>query len=43
MKKTIWVFVFQKYDKFSSASLEHFIKHKPPISEERCDNYEIVF
>ena len=31
---TTWVFVFQKYSKFWSISLEHFIKHKPRISEE---------
>ena len=30
----MWVFVFQKYGKFWSISLEHFIKHKPLISEE---------
>ena len=34
MKKPIWVFVFQQYGKFWSVSLEHFIKHKPLISEE---------
>ena len=28
--KTMWVFVFQKYDKFGSISFEHF---KPLISE----------
>ena len=28
------VFIFQKYGKFWSISLDHFIKHKPPISEE---------
>ena len=33
MKKTIWVFLFQKYD-FRSISLDNFIKHKPLISEE---------
>ena len=33
-KKTMWVFVFQKYGKFRNVSLEHFIKHKPLISEE---------
>ena len=33
-KKITWVFVFQKYGKFWSISLEHFIKHKPLISEE---------
>ena len=33
--KTTWVyFVFQKYSKFWSISLEHFIKNKPHISEE---------
>ena len=34
MKKTTRVLVFQKCDKFSSILLEHFIKHKPYISEE---------
>ena len=29
-----WVFVFQKYGKFWSVSLGHFIKHKPLISNE---------
>ena len=33
-KKTNWVFVFQKYGKFRSVLLGHFIKHKPLISEE---------
>ena len=33
-KKSTWVFVFQKYGKFRSVSLGHFIKHKPLISEE---------
>ena len=34
MKKTsTWVFVFQKYGKFWSVSLELFIKQKPLISE----------
>ena len=32
--KTRWVFVSQKYGKFWSVLLGHFIKHKPPISEE---------
>ena len=32
-KKSKWVFVFQKYGKFWSISLEHSIKHKPPISD----------
>ena len=35
-KKTMWVFIFQKYGKFWSVSLEYFIKHKPLISEEWC-------
>ena len=34
MKKTIWVFLFQKYGKFWIILLCHFIKHKPLISEE---------
>ena len=33
-KKTAWVFVFQKYSKFWSVLLGHFIKHKLLISEE---------
>ena len=33
-KKNTWVFVFQKYGKFWSMSLDHFIKHKTLISEE---------
>ena len=34
MKKTTWIFVFQKYGKTWSVSLGHFIKHKLLISEE---------
>ena len=34
LKKTPWVFVFQKYDKFWSVLLEHLIKHKSLFSEE---------
>ena len=34
MKKTAWVFVFQKYGKFWSILLGHFIKHIPLMSEE---------
>ena len=33
---TTWIFVFQKYGKFWSVLQEHFIKHKPLISEECC-------
>ena len=33
-EKTACVFIFQKYGKFWSILLEHFIKHKPLISEE---------
>ena len=33
MKKTMGVFVFQKYGKFWSVLLGYFIKHKPLISE----------
>ena len=33
-KNTTWVFRFQKYGKFWSISLSHFIKHNPLISEE---------
>ena len=35
-KKTTWVFVFQKYGKFWSILLGHFIKHKLLISE-KCN------
>ena len=34
IKKTTWVFLFQKYGKFWSILLEHFTEHKPLISEE---------
>ena len=34
MEKTMWVFIFQKYGKFWSVLLGHFIKHKLLISEE---------
>ena len=27
----MWVFIFQKYGKFGSVLLGHFIKHKPLI------------
>ena len=30
----MWIFLFQKYGKFWSSLLGHFIKHKPLISEE---------
>ena len=33
-KKTMWVFLFQKYGEFGSVSLGHFIKRKPLFSEE---------
>ena len=33
-KKTTWVLLLQKYGKFWSVSLEHFVEHKPLISEE---------
>ena len=33
-KKTTWVFLYIKYSKFWSVSLEHFIERKPLISEE---------
>ena len=33
-KKTIWVFLFQKYGKFWSILLDNFIEHKLLISEE---------
>ena len=32
--KKLWVFIFQKYGKFGSVSLGHFIKLKPLISEQ---------
>ena len=35
-KKQLWVFVYIKYGKFWSVSLELFIKQKPPFSEECC-------
>ena len=34
MKKTMWVFLYIKYNKFLSISLEHFVEQKPLISEE---------
>ena len=34
MKKSIWVFLFQKYGKFWSFPQDNFIKHNPLISEE---------
>ena len=36
-KKQLWVFVYIKYGKFWSVSLELFIKHKPLFSEEWSD------
>ena len=33
-KKTTWVFLYIKYSKFWSVSLEYFIKCKPLVSEE---------
>ena len=33
-KKTTWVFLYIKYSKFWSISLEHFIERKPLIYEE---------
>ena len=38
-EKNTWVFIFQKYGKFWSVLLEHFIKHKPLISEEWLTHY----
>ena len=38
--KTTRVFIFQKYGKFWSVSLGHFINHKPLISEE-CVHHSI--
>ena len=40
-KKTIWVFLCQKYGKFQSVLLELFFEHKPPNCEE-CDTYSII-
>ena len=37
----MWVFIFQKYGKFWSVSLEHFNKYKPLISEEWYNLYTI--
>ena len=42
-KKTTWVFVFQKYGKFWSVSLGHFIKHNPLISEEWDERTKLEF
>ena len=36
MKKTTLVFLYIKYSKFWSVSLEHFVEHKPLISEKCC-------
>ena len=37
MKKTMWVFIFQKYGIFWSVSLGYLkVKNKPLISEEEC-------
>ena len=36
MKKPTWVFLYKKYSKFWSVSLEHFIERKPLIYEEQC-------
>ena len=33
-KKSIWIFLYIKYRKFWSVSLEHFIERKPLIYEE---------
>ena len=33
-EKTTWVFLYIKYSKFWSVSLEHFVERKHPISEE---------
>ena len=33
-KKTAWVFLYIKYSKFLSVSMEHFVECKPLISEE---------
>ena len=33
-KKTTWVFLYIKYSKFWSISLENFVERKPLISEE---------
>ena len=35
-KKSIWVFLLQKYGKFWSISQDNFIKHNPLISEVCC-------
>ena len=36
-QKTTWVFVFQKYGKFWSILLGHFIKHKPLSYEDKSE------
>ena len=38
-KKTTWVFLYIKYSKFWSVSLEHFVECKPLISEEWKPEY----
>ena len=35
--KTVWDFLYIKYRQFWSISLEHFVEHKPQVSEE-CDS-----
>ena len=41
-KKTTWVFLYIKYSKFWSASLEHFVERKHFISEE-CGFDDLIF
>ena len=43
MKNSTWVFVFQKYGKFWSVLLGHFINHKPLIYEECLATFYILF
>ena len=42
-EKTTWVFLYIKYSKFWSVSLEHFVERKPPISEECYTDIKIIF
>ena len=41
--KTMWVFLYIKYSKFWSISLEHFVERKPLISEECIIVHIIVY
>ena len=41
-KKTTWVFLYIKYSKFWSVSLEHFVERKPLIYEEWITSYSFI-